>query len=106
MIKLRRMGLAGYVESMEKMRNSYKILVVNTEVKRPPARPMRRWKENIRMDLRATGWTIGVLGFDFRRRLGNFLFTTASGTVLGPTQPPIQCVPRTVSLGKAAGAWS
>jgi hypothetical protein len=26
----------------------------------------------------ATGWMIGVLGFDFLRRLGIFLFTTAS----------------------------
>jgi hypothetical protein len=38
---------------------------------------------------RATDWTIGVLGFDFRRGLGNFLFTTASRTALEPTQPPI-----------------
>jgi hypothetical protein len=38
----------------------------------------------------ATGWTIGVLGFDSRRGLGIFLFTTASRTALGPTQPPIQ----------------
>jgi hypothetical protein len=30
----------------------------------------------------ATGWTIGVLGFDFRRTLGIFLFTTASRTAL------------------------
>jgi hypothetical protein len=36
---------------------------------------------------------IGVLGFDSRRRLGIFLFTTASRTALGPTQPPIQRVP-------------
>jgi hypothetical protein len=52
-----------------------------------------------------TGWTIGVLWFDFRRGLGNFLFTTASITTLQPTQPPIQWVPGAVSLGsKAAGA--
>jgi hypothetical protein len=38
----------------------------------------------------ATGWTIGVLGFDSWRGLGIFLFTTASRTALGPTQPPIQ----------------
>jgi hypothetical protein len=38
----------------------------------------------------ATGWTIGVLGFDSRRGLGIFLFTTVSRTALGPTQPPIQ----------------
>jgi hypothetical protein len=34
----------------------------------------------------ATGWTIGVLGFDSRWGLGIFLFTTASRTALGPTQ--------------------
>jgi hypothetical protein len=29
----------------------------------------------------------------------NFLFTTASRTTLGPTQPPTQWVPGTLSLG-------
>jgi hypothetical protein len=47
---------------------------------------------------------IGVLGFDSRRELGIFLFTTAPGTALGPTQPPIQWVPGALSLGvKRAG---
>jgi hypothetical protein len=45
------------------------------------------------------GKQIGVLGFDFRRGLGIFLFTTVSRTVLGPTQPPIQQVPGALSLG-------
>jgi hypothetical protein len=45
------------------------------------------------------GWTIRIVGFDSRRRLGIFLFTTASRTVLGPTQPPIQWVPGALSLG-------
>jgi hypothetical protein len=36
---------------------------------------------------------------------GNFFFTTASKTALGPTQPPIQWVPGSVFLGgKATGA--
>jgi hypothetical protein len=41
----------------------------------------------------AMGWTIGVLGFDSRRGLGIFFFTTASRTALEPTQPPIQWEP-------------
>jgi hypothetical protein len=55
------------------------------------AQSVQRW---------ATGWTIGVLGFDCRRRLGIFLFTTASTTALGPTEPPIQWVPGDLSLGE------
>jgi hypothetical protein len=40
-----------------------------------------------------------VLGFDSRRWLRIFLFTTASITALGQTQPPIQRVPGALSLG-------
>jgi hypothetical protein len=47
----------------------------------------------------ALGWTVGILGFDSRRGLGTFLFTTASRTALGPTQPPIQWVRGSLSLG-------
>jgi hypothetical protein len=36
--------------------------------------------------------------FESRQGLGHFLFTTASGPALGPTQPPIQWVPGTFSL--------
>jgi hypothetical protein len=43
--------------------------------------------------------SIWVLGFDSRRGLGIFLFTTASGTALGPTRPPIQWVLGALSLG-------
>jgi hypothetical protein len=39
-----------------------------------------------------------VLGFDSRRGLGIFLFTTASRTALRPTQPPIQWVPGALFL--------
>jgi hypothetical protein len=44
------------------------------------------------------GWTIGVLGFDFRRELGIFPFTTAFRTALGHTEPPIQWVRGAPSL--------
>jgi hypothetical protein len=37
------------------MRNVYKVLVGKTEGKRPFGRPMRRWKNIIRMDLRESG---------------------------------------------------
>jgi hypothetical protein len=47
----------------------------------------------------ATGWMFEVLGFDSRRGLGNFLFTTASRTALKPTEPPNQWVPGVISLG-------
>jgi hypothetical protein len=42
---------------------------------------------------------IGILGFDSRRELGIFHFTTASRTAPGPTQPPIQWVIGALSLG-------
>jgi hypothetical protein len=45
-----------------------------------------------------TGFTIGVLGFDSRRGLEIFLFTAASRTALGPTQPPIQWAPEALTL--------
>jgi hypothetical protein len=38
-------------------------------------------------------------GFDSRKGLGIFLFTTASRPALGPTQPPIQWEPGALSLG-------
>jgi hypothetical protein len=46
----------------------------------------------------ATGWTIGVLGFDFRWGLGDILFTTASRTALELTLPPIPWVPVALSV--------
>jgi hypothetical protein len=52
------------------------------------AQPLKHW---------ATGWTIGVLGFDSRGELGIF-FTTVFRTALGSTQPPIQWVPGALSL--------
>jgi hypothetical protein len=42
---------------------------------------------------------IRVLGFNSWQGLGIFLFTTVPRLPLGPTQPPIQWVPRALSLG-------
>jgi hypothetical protein len=42
---------------------------------------------------------VRVLGFDSWQGLGIFLFTTASMMALGPTQPAIQGVPGSLSLG-------
>jgi hypothetical protein len=40
---------------MGEKRNAYKILVENSEGKRPLGRPRRRWVDDIKMDLREIG---------------------------------------------------
>jgi hypothetical protein len=47
MIKSRRMRWVRYVARMGEKRIAYRILVGNTEGKRPLGRPRRRWKGNI-----------------------------------------------------------
>jgi hypothetical protein len=37
-------------------RNAYRLLVGKPEGKRPLGRPIRRWVDNIRMDLGEVGW--------------------------------------------------
>jgi hypothetical protein len=56
MIKSRRMRWAGHVARMGEKRNAYSILVGNPEGKRPLGRPIHRWVDNIKMDLREIGW--------------------------------------------------
>jgi hypothetical protein len=41
---------------MGEKRNAYRILVENPEGKRPLGRPIRRWVDNIKMDLREIEW--------------------------------------------------
>jgi hypothetical protein len=43
---LRRMGWVEHVARMGKMRNAYRILVRNSEEKRPLARSKRRWEDD------------------------------------------------------------
>jgi hypothetical protein len=51
---------------MGEERTVCKVLVGNTEGKRPLGRPRRRWENGIRMDLREIG--LGVwIGFDWLR---------------------------------------
>jgi hypothetical protein len=56
MMESRRMRMAGHVARIGKKRNAYKILVGKPEGKRPLGRPRRRWVDNIKIDLRGTGW--------------------------------------------------
>jgi hypothetical protein len=41
---------------MGEKRNAYRILVGKPEGERPLGRPRCRWVDNIKMDLRETGW--------------------------------------------------
>jgi hypothetical protein len=56
MIKSRRMRWEGHVARMGEKRNAYRILVGKPEGRRPLGRPRRRGVDNIKMDLRETGW--------------------------------------------------
>jgi hypothetical protein len=54
-IKLKRVGWAGYIARMWESRIVHRILVGKPEVKRPLGRPRRRWEENSKMDLQEVG---------------------------------------------------
>jgi hypothetical protein len=41
---------------MGDMRGECRVLVGRPDVKRPLARPSRRWEDNIKMDLKEVGW--------------------------------------------------
>jgi hypothetical protein len=56
MIKYRSTRLAGHVTCMGKIINAHKILIWKPEGKRPVGRPRHRWDDNIKMDLRGTGF--------------------------------------------------
>jgi hypothetical protein len=54
-IKSRRMRWARHVARMGEGRGVYRLLVGRPEGKRTLGRPRRRWKDNIKMDLREIG---------------------------------------------------
>jgi len=55
-IKSRRVSRAGNVACRGESRGLYRVLMENSEGKRPLGRPRRRWKDNIRMDLQEVGY--------------------------------------------------
>jgi hypothetical protein len=56
MIKSRKMRWAGHVVRLGEKRNAYSILGGKPKGKRPLGRPRRNWVDNIKTDLRETGW--------------------------------------------------
>ena len=58
-LKSRRLRWAEHVARMEQSRNAYRVLVGKPEGKRPLGRPIRRWEDNIKMDLREVGCDTG-----------------------------------------------
>ena len=54
-IKSRRLRWAGHVARMEEGRSAFKILTGKPTGKIPLGRPMRKWEDNIRMDLKEIG---------------------------------------------------
>jgi hypothetical protein len=54
--KSRRMRWAGHVARIGEERNVYRVLMGKPERKRPLGRPMRRWEDGIRKDLREIEW--------------------------------------------------
>jgi hypothetical protein len=51
MAKSRRMIWAGRVVCLGRRRSAYRVLVVESEGKRPLVRTRRRWEDNIKVDL-------------------------------------------------------
>jgi hypothetical protein len=53
---IRMTRLAGHVALMGEKRNAYRLVLGNTEVKRPLEIKRRRWVDNIKIDFREIGW--------------------------------------------------
>jgi hypothetical protein len=57
-IKPRSMIWAGHVALMGEVKYEYKTFVGKLEGKKPVGRHRRRWKDNIRKNLRGIGWEV------------------------------------------------
>jgi hypothetical protein len=66
MIKSRRMRRTGHVARMGEMRTAFVILVGKLEGQRPLGRPRRRWEDNIKMDIKVTGFGVWIRFIWFR----------------------------------------
>ena len=55
-MKSRRMKWVGHVARMGKRRGAFRLLVGKPEKRRPLGRPMHRWEDNIKTDLREVEW--------------------------------------------------
>jgi hypothetical protein len=73
-IKSGRIRWARHVARMGEKKNAYRLLVEKPEGKRPLGRPIRRWVDNIKMDLVEIGWG-DVAGLVFVRiwKVGDLL---------------------------------
>ena len=72
----RRLRWAGHISRMEEGRSAFKISTGTPTRKRPFGRPMRRWEENIIMDLKEIGsntrnWVDSAQDRNYWRALAN-----------------------------------
>jgi hypothetical protein len=65
------MRLAGHVARIGEKRNAYNMLVGKSQRKRALGRRRRRWVDNIKIDLRETGWD-GVDWIDLAQDRGQW----------------------------------
>jgi hypothetical protein len=59
-VKSRRTRWAGHVARMGELRGLHRVLVGKPERKRPLGRPIRRWEDNIKMDVQDVGGGCGT----------------------------------------------
>jgi hypothetical protein len=52
--------MSGACSTYGERRGVYRILVAGPEGRRPFGRPIRRWEDNIKMDLQEVGWGHGL----------------------------------------------